>query len=85
MIAADYCWLMTDYNARMSQRLFDLCRSIDDFDRKRDRGAFFGSIHATLNHILYGDLAFMAGFTGDPAVVPALAVDVPDNFDDLWR
>ena len=82
MITADYCWVMTDYNAWMNQRLFDLCRSIDDVDRKRDRGAFFGSIHATLNHILYGDLAFMARFTGDPAVVLALGVDVPDNFDD---
>jgi uncharacterized damage-inducible protein DinB len=69
----------------MNQRLFDLCRSIDDVDRKSDRGAFFGSIHATLNHILYGDLAFRARFTGGPAVVQALGVDLHDSFDDLWR
>jgi uncharacterized damage-inducible protein DinB len=85
MITADYCRVMTDYNAWMNERLFDLCRSIDDIDRKKDSGAFFGSIHATLNHILYGDLAFMSRFTGDPAVVPALGVDVHDDFDDLWR
>ena len=85
MNTADYCWVMTDYNAWMNQRLFDLCRSIDDVGPKSDRGAFFGSIHATLNHTLYGDLAFRSRFTRDPAVVPALAVDVPDNFDDLWR
>ena len=47
MITADYCRVMTDYNVWMNQRLFDLCRSIDDVDRKSDRGAFFGSIHAT--------------------------------------
>jgi uncharacterized damage-inducible protein DinB len=85
MITAAYCRVMTDYNHWMNARLFALCHSIDDVERKADRGAFFGSIHRTLNHILYADLAFMSRFTGDPAVVPALGVDLHDDFDDLWR
>lgn len=76
---------MTDYNAWMNERLFALCRSIDDAGRKADRGAFFGSIHRTLNHILYADLAFMSRFTGDPAVVPELGADLHDDFEDLWQ
>jgi uncharacterized damage-inducible protein DinB len=76
---------MTDYNLWMNERLFDLCRSIDDAERKSDKAAFFGSIHGTLNHILYGDLAFMSRFTGIPAVVPELGVDLYDDFDDLWQ
>jgi uncharacterized damage-inducible protein DinB len=85
MITSEYCRVMTDYNAWMNSRLFELCRSIDDADRKCDRGAFFGSIHRTLNHILYSDLAFMSRFTGNPAVVPELGVDLHDDFEDLWR
>ena len=85
MITAEYCRVMTDYNLWMNERLFDLCRSIDDAERKSDKAAFFGSIHGTLNHILYGDLAFMSRFTGIPAVVPELGVDLYDDFDDLWQ
>lgn len=59
MITADHCDLMARYNRWMNGKLYDCCAEIADDERKRDRGAFFGSIHATLNHILYGDLAFM--------------------------
>ncbi len=85
MITAEYCRVMTNYNLWMNERLFDLCRSIDDAERKSDRGAFFGSIHHTLNHILYGDMAFMSRFTGNPAIIPELGVDVHDDFEDLWQ
>jgi uncharacterized damage-inducible protein DinB len=34
--------------------------------RNRERGAFFGSIHKTLNHLLWGDQAWMSRFTGEP-------------------
>lgn len=85
MINAEYCRVMADYNLWMNTRLFELCRSIDDAERKSDRGAFFGSIHRTLNHILYGDLAFMSRFTGNPAVVPELGVELHDDFDELWQ
>lgn len=76
---------MAEYNRWMNARLYDLCASISDEDRKRDRGAFFGSIHSTLNHILYGDLAFMSRFTGDPSAVPELGVDLYTDFDELLR
>ncbi len=46
----------------------------------RDRGAFFKSIHATLNHIVYADLAFLSRFTGDPPQVPELGVDLYADF-----
>ena len=34
---------------------------------------------------MYSDLAFMSRFTGDPAVVPELGVDIHDDYDELWR
>ncbi len=85
MIDANYCLAMAEYNEWMNARLYALCGSMTDDIRKQDRGAFFRSIHGTLNHILYGDLAFMSRFTGDPGTIPALGVDVYADFDDLWR
>lgn len=84
MITAEYCSVMTDYNRWMNERLFALCRTMENADRKRDAGAFFGSIHGTLNHILYGDLSFMSRFTGTPSVIPDLGVDLREDFEDLW-
>ena len=52
---------------------------------RAERGAFFGSIYATLNHIAYADLAFLSRFTGEPAVVPELNVDLFGGFVALRR
>ena len=43
------------YNRWFNQRLYDACEHLGDDERKRDRGAFFGSIHNALNHIVWGD------------------------------
>lgn len=83
MITTEYCQLMASYNEWMNDRLFALCSTIDDETRKSDKGAFFKSLHSTLNHILYGDLAFMSRFTGKPSEVPQLGVDLYDDFDEL--
>jgi uncharacterized damage-inducible protein DinB/aspartate 1-decarboxylase len=55
---------MADYNAWMNEQAYAVCAQIPDAERRRDRGAFFGSIHGTLNHLLFGDLAWMGRFLG---------------------
>ena len=72
MIDADHARLMAVYNRWMNERLYALCDGLSDEERKRDRGAFFGSIHATLDHVVYGDLSFLSRMTGDPPEVPPL-------------
>ena len=47
--------VLARYNRWMNERLFDVCGQLSDQERKLDRGAFFKSIHSTLNHILLGD------------------------------
>ena len=84
MIDASYCTAMAEYNQWMNERLYAVCDTLEDKERKKDRAAFFGSIHRTLNHILYGDLAFMSRFTGNPNVVPELGVDLHQEFKELW-
>jgi len=49
-----YRW-MARYNAWFNVRLYDACEKLDDAARKLDRGAFFGSIHNTLNHLIVAD------------------------------
>lgn len=58
--------LMAEYNRWMNRKLYEVCTRIPDEKRKEDLGAFFNSIHATLNHLLFGDLAWMGRFTDNP-------------------
>ena len=57
MPALDTFKIMALYNRWMNQRIYAVCAEIPDDERKRDRGAFFKSIHGTLNHLLLGDRA----------------------------
>lgn len=63
------------YNTWMNERLYALCATLGDEHRRRDRGAFFGSIHRTLNHLLLTDRAWLARFTGDRRLVESLDAD----------
>jgi uncharacterized damage-inducible protein DinB len=83
MIDAETCATLARYNAWMNERLYALVATLPDAERKRDRGAFFRSIHATLDHIVYADLAFFSRFTGDPPEVPPLGVELHPDFEAL--
>jgi uncharacterized damage-inducible protein DinB len=85
MITASYCQLMAQYNEWMNSRLYALCASLPDTELHMDRGAFFRSIYATLNHITYGDLAFLSRFTGNPRDVPEPGADLFGTFSILSR
>jgi uncharacterized damage-inducible protein DinB len=63
--------------------MYALCASLRDAELHRNRGAFFGSIYATLNHIAYGDLAFLSRLTGNPSVVPEPGADLFGTFSRL--
>jgi hypothetical protein len=44
--------LLAEYNAWMNGKLYAACATLPDDERKRDRGAFFGSIHGTLKPVV---------------------------------
>jgi uncharacterized damage-inducible protein DinB len=52
------------YNRWMNDKLYAVAAKLTDEELKRDRGAFFGSIHRTLNHLLLADRVWLARFTG---------------------
>jgi uncharacterized damage-inducible protein DinB len=64
MITPDYARTMAAYNAEMNRRLYDASARLSDEARRADRGAFWGSIHGTLNHVLWGDRNWMSRFAG---------------------
>lgn len=43
------------HNREFNLSLFNQVAGLSEKERKRDMGAFFGSIHVTLNHILLAD------------------------------
>lgn len=74
-----------DYNHWMTGKIYAAAEPLSDSVRKEDRGAFFRSIHSTLNHILMGDIAWMQRFTGEPypVKVKGMGVDIFDDFGAL--
>ena len=63
--------------------MYAACARLSDEQRKRDAGAFFKSIHGTLNHILLGDRLWFGRFTGVPFVVQALDQELYADFTEL--
>jgi len=60
------------YNRWANRRLYDACAGLSAADYHGARPAFFGSIHATLNHILVGDRVWLGRLTGTAAGITAL-------------
>lgn len=60
MIDPEYPRLMARYNRWQNRSLYAAAGGLDDAARKLERGAFFGSIHATLCHLLWADQTWMA-------------------------
>lgn len=68
MIDAYYVRQMARYNAWQNKQLAVILHAMDQEALTADRGAFFGSIHSTVNHLLWGDTIWMSRF--DPSVDP---------------
>ncbi|HTZ77044.1 MAG TPA: DinB family protein [Stellaceae bacterium] len=57
--------MMAAYNAWANERLYAAAALLPEAQYRADGGAFFGSLHGTLNHILVGDRIWMHVFTGE--------------------
>ena len=66
MITPAYVRTMAAYNAEMNRRLYGASTRLSDAERRQPRGAFWGSIHGTLNHLLWGDRQWMSRFDNWP-------------------
>jgi len=55
---------MAAYNSEMNRRIYSAAGLLDEEERRADGGAFFGSIHRTLSHLLWSDVNWMSRFDG---------------------
>lgn len=67
MIQKEYVLSMARYNAWQNNQLRSIVAKMDESALREERGAFFGSIFATLNHILWADTLWMSKWCSDVA------------------
>jgi uncharacterized damage-inducible protein DinB len=75
--------MLADYNQWANTRIYDACADLSDGDYRADRGAFFGSAHRTLNHLLAADRIWLRRITGTGTAPAELNVVLYDRLDEL--
>ena len=76
--------MLAAYNAWANTRLFEAAAILPDEDYRADRGAFFKSVHGTLNHLLVADRIWMRRFTGEGEAPDRLDAILFDDLAGLW-
>lgn len=64
--------MMAEYNQWMNAKLYAAAAALPNEELRRERGAFFGSLLGTLNHIMAGDTLWLQRFAKHPAGFPLL-------------
>jgi uncharacterized damage-inducible protein DinB len=75
--------MLGHYNAWANARLYDAVSRLDETQYKADRGAFFKSVHGTLNHLLATDMIWMKRFTDEGDAPDRLDAILCETFDAL--
>lgn len=85
MITQDYVRTMAVYNAEMNRRVYGAAGRLSDAERRADGGAFWRSIHGTLNHVLWADRMWLSrfGLGTAPEVSIAQSDRLVEDFDAL--
>ncbi len=81
MIKAAWCRMMAAYNAEMNDRFYAAAARLPDELRHAEAGVFFGSLHGTLCHLVWGDMMWMSRFDGGekaPVGIAGSARMIPD-------
>jgi len=75
MIDRAFVQRMARYNRWQNENLYGVAHTLSDTERRKECGAWFGSIHKTLSHLLWGDQVWMSRFTD----LPRPAVGIPGS------
>lgn len=79
--------MMADYNRRMNAGIYEAAAKLSADALRAHRGAYFGSILGTLNHLIVTDTLWLARFARHPASHQALepihALSVPTSLDQI--
>jgi uncharacterized damage-inducible protein DinB len=75
--------MFAGYNVWANDRLYNAAAKLSTEDYRADRGAYFKSIHGTLNHILVADRIWMKRFTGQGEAPARLDTILFEDFASL--
>jgi len=75
MIDRAYVQRMARYNRWQNENLYGVADAMSDIERRKERGAWFGSIHKTLSHLLWADQIWLSRF----ADVPRPQAGIPES------
>lgn len=87
MVNSSYVRTMAAYNAELNRRLYKASARLTDAKRRENRGAFWGSLHGTLSHLVWADQMWMSRFDAWPKPTTAIrdSAKMIENFDELRR
>lgn len=80
----DHYRMYAAYNAWANRALYAEVGKLDDETFRRNLGAFFGSLHRTLNHLLTADRIWMKRFSGTGDAPTRLDAILHEDFSGLW-
>jgi len=79
----DHYTTFAGYNAWANRRLYEAASLLSDSEYRADKGAFFKSMHGTLNHLLATDRIWMKRFTGEGEAPDRLDAILHERLADL--
>ncbi len=83
----EHLQLLATYNRWMNEKLYAAASRLGDEELARDRGAFFGSVLGTLNHLVVADTMWLQRFAGHPRgwpqLAPVLRLATPPSLDTI--
>ena len=87
MVRPAFVRTMAAYNAEMNRRIYAAAARLPDAERRQARGAFWGSIHGTLCHLVWADWIWMSRFDGGakPASTLKESAGMIEEFAELHR
>lgn len=87
LVTPEFVRTMAAYNAEMNRRIYAAAERLSDDVRRQQRGAFWGSIHGTLCHLLWGDQMWMSRFDNWPkaTVIQKESAGLVVDFGELHR
>ena len=78
-----YFQMFAGYNGWANARLYAAAAELTDPQYRENRGAFFKSVHGTLNHLLVTDRVWMQRITGEGTAPDRLDAILFERFADL--
>lgn len=79
----DHFMMMADYNSWANRLIYEAAAALSDDEFHANKGAFFGSLSGTLNHLLATDRIWMRRFTGSGEAPNRLDTVLHADFDTL--